>query len=69
MIDDSGTGYSALSGLKTLPLHNMKPDRSFVNDIETDASGRAICRATVALAHALGIKVVAELLLAGRHAI
>ena len=42
------------------PLHTIKLDRSFVNDIDTEPGGRAICSATVAMAHALGIKVVAE---------
>ena len=59
-IDDFGTGYSSLAYLRKLPAEELKIDRSFVTDVEHSADARSVVDAVVQLAHALGLKVVAE---------
>ncbi len=59
-IDDFGTGYSSLSYLQQLPVDEVKIDKSFVIDMNNNTSDAAIVKATIDLAHNLGMKVVAE---------
>jgi diguanylate cyclase len=59
-IDDFGTGYSSLSYLRQLPAAELKIDRAFITDIASSRDARAVVDAVVKLAHALGLRVVAE---------
>lgn len=59
-LDDFGTGYSSLSYLRNLAVDYIKIDRSFVTEIATNGRDRAVARATIELAAALDIRVVAE---------
>lgn len=59
-IDDFGTGYSSLANLRSLPLHAVKVDRSFVEGITHDAGDRMIVKSILELARNLGLQTVAE---------
>jgi diguanylate cyclase (GGDEF)-like protein len=59
-LDDFGTGYSSLVHLRTLPVGEVKIDRSFVSGMGSGTADLAIVRATIVLAHELGMHVVAE---------
>jgi len=59
-IDDFGTGHSSLSRLQLLPLHNLKIDRSFIQELTTDVRVAHIVAAIVTLGRSLGLKLIAE---------
>ena len=59
-IDDFGTGYSSLSYLHTLPVDTLKIDRSFISRLGINKNNTEIVQTILALAHGLGMKVVAE---------
>ena len=59
-LDDFGTGYSSLSFLLSLPVDEVKVDRSFVSDMHRDLQRRELVRTVIQLGHSLGKRVVAE---------
>jgi diguanylate cyclase (GGDEF)-like protein len=59
-IDDFGTGYSSLSQLNRMPVHEVKIDRSFVQELESKPDFATVVRAAIEMGHGLGLKVVAE---------
>ncbi|WP_295537804.1 EAL domain-containing protein [uncultured Pseudacidovorax sp.] len=59
-IDDFGTGHSSLAYLQQLPVHQLKVDKSFVLEMDTDPNDAKIVRTIVELAHGLALEVVAE---------
>lgn len=59
-MDDFGTGYSSLSYLQQMPLNTLKIDRAFIKDISDEGENGEIARAIIAMAHSLGMHVIAE---------
>lgn len=59
-IDDFGTGYSSMAYLQKFDIDYLKIDRSFIKDLATNRGNRAIAESIVAMAHKLGLKVIAE---------
>ena len=59
-IDDFGTGYSSLNALKTFPVARLKIDKSFINNIATNDSDKAVAGAVISLGQKLNLRVIAE---------
>jgi len=59
-LDDFGTGYSCLSHLKEIPVDTVKIDKSFILGLSGDAGNATVVEAVIAMAHRLGIRVIAE---------
>ncbi len=66
-MDDFGTGYSSLAYLKRFPVETLKMDKSFVMDMHRNHNDQPLVQSIVAMAHNLGMKVVAEGVEAGSH--
>jgi diguanylate cyclase (GGDEF)-like protein/PAS domain S-box-containing protein len=60
LMDDFGTGHSSLSNLRRLPLHSVKIDRSFIAGLPDETKAQGIVTAIIAMAHHLGLEVIAE---------
>lgn len=60
LIDDFGTGYSSLSQLQRLDFDVLKVDRAFTSEVDKTEEGRVFFTAIITMAHALGMRVVAE---------
>ncbi|VVN11300.1 Oxygen sensor protein DosP [Pseudomonas fluorescens] len=59
-MDDFGTGFSSLSYLQRMPIQELKLDRSFVHDLESDATSQALSEAVIRIGESLQLRVVAE---------
>lgn len=59
-LDDFGTGYSSLHHIKKFPIDSLKIDISFISNILNNTDDVAIVSAIIGMAHAMGIKVIAE---------
>jgi EAL domain-containing protein (putative c-di-GMP-specific phosphodiesterase class I) len=59
-LDDYGTGYTSLQHLASLPIHILKIDRSFIHNADKESRKRALLKAIMDMAQALGMQVVAE---------
>jgi EAL domain-containing protein (putative c-di-GMP-specific phosphodiesterase class I) len=59
-IDDYGTGFSSLAYLRDLPVQELKMDRSFTATLDSDHRSRVIVESTLQMAHAMGLRLVAE---------
>lgn len=59
-MDDFGTGFSSLAQLKSMPVHELKIDKAFILNLDSDADDQCIVRSTIEMAKQLGLSVLAE---------